>query len=132
MSNANKLPTTSLEPTCMSQRNAPLPHRYPTRIKTARAANIVQLEQAQINKPSPVTYQCLTDIVNPPSLLKHKELIKSADEETWETGMCNERGRLTQGHKTVEGRNTMFFIHKNKMPRHKKVTCARIVCSIRP
>ena len=46
--------------------------------------------------------------------------------------MCNELGRLTQGHKTVQGRNTMFFIHKNKTPRHKKVTCARIVCSIRP
>ena len=55
-SNANKLPTASIEPTHMPQRNAPLPHRYPTRIRTARAANVVQLEQAQINKPSPVTH----------------------------------------------------------------------------
>jgi len=44
--------------------------------------------------------------------------------------MCNELGRLAQGFRKVKGNNTLYFI-KN-IPKGKKVTYARIVCSIRP
>ena len=78
----------------MLQQNILPPHYYPTRSKVAKAANSVQLKQAKINNPSPVTHQFLTDIVNPPSLLKYKELIKTSDKDIWERGMYNELGRL--------------------------------------
>ena len=44
----------------------------------------------------------------------------------------NELGQLAQGCKNVKGKNTFFFIPRNKVPKYKKVTYARIVCSIRP
>ena len=68
-----------IQPTYMAQPALPTDHRYPTRSKIARAANTLQLEQLQINNPAPVTYQYLTDIVNPPSLLKYKDLIKTSN-----------------------------------------------------
>jgi len=111
----------------------PIPlHRYPTRAKAAAAANATQMEQHQLQSPAPVTHQFLTDIVNPPSLLKYKQLITTEDKDIWELGMCNELGRLSQGYKSVKGRNTIFFIDKAKVPKGKKVTYARIVCAIRP
>jgi len=120
-----------IPPTYMAQQNQPPTHRYPTRLKIAKAAPSVQLEQSQLTNPEPVTHQFLTDIVNPPSLLKYKELIKTADKAIWERGMCNELGRLAQGYKDVKGRNTIFFISRSQVPKHKKVTYARIVCAIR-
>lgn len=56
------------------------------------AANVTEIEQLQVQSPAPVTHQFLTNIVNPPSLLKCKELIKIEDKEIWEKGMCNELG----------------------------------------
>ena len=46
--------------------------------------------------------------------------------------MCNELGRLSQGYKSIKGRDTIFFIHKNKIPKHKRVTYAQIVYAYRP
>ena len=107
-------------------------HRYPTRLKVAKAANTIQMEQSQIDHPKPVTYQFIPNIIDPPNQLKYEELIKGPQREVWERGMCNELGRLAQGFENVEGRNTIFFIHKSKIPRNKKVTYGRIVCAIRP
>jgi len=90
----------------------------------------VQLEQSQLNHPASVTHHFLTDIVNPPSLLKYKNLIKTADKDIWENGMYNKLGRLSQGYGNIKGKNTIFFIPKEKVPKHKKVTYARIVCAI--
>ena len=72
------------------------------------------------------------DIVNPPSLFKYKELIKTADKEIWIKAVCNKLGRLAQGYKDIKGKNTFFFIPRNKVPKYKKVTYARIVYSICP
>ena len=120
------------EPSYITQPIPAAKHRYPTRATVAAAANTTQMEQQQLQSPAPVTYQFLTDIVNPPSLLKYKELIKTKDKAIWERGMCNELGRLAQGFKSVKGRNTIFFIAKAKVPKGKKITYARIVCAIRP
>ena len=86
----------------------------------------------QLQSLAPVTYQFLIDIINPPSLLKYKHLIKTKDKAIWELGMCNELGCLSQGYKSIKGRNTIFFIDKAKVPKGKRVTYARIVCTIRP
>jgi len=123
---------TNIEPTYMHQPKPITIHRYPTRATVARAAKSTQLEQKQLDSPSPVTYQYITDIVNPPSFLKYKQLIKTKDRAVWEQGMCNELGRLSQGYKTIKGKNTIFFIAKSKVPKGKRVTYARIVCAIRP
>ena len=64
--------------TCMDQQNQPPKHHYPARLKIAKAAPSVQLEQSQLTNPEPVTHQFLTDVVNPPSLLKCKERIKTS------------------------------------------------------
>ena len=110
----------AIPPTHMFQQNPTAIHRYPTRFKTARAAQSTQLEQSQINNPQPVAYQYLTDIANPPSLLKYKDLIKTSDKIIWERGMCNELGRLAQGYKDIKGRNTIFFIPRSGVPPNNK------------
>jgi hypothetical protein len=110
----------ALQPTYMSQHNAPPEHRYPTRLRVAKAATSVQLEQTQINNPKPVSYQHLTDIVNPPSLLKYKQLIKTADKEIWKKAMCNELGRLSQGYKDVKGKTPFSSFRETKFQATKR------------
>ena len=92
----------------------------------------MQLEQSQLNNSTPVTHQFLIDIVNLPSLLKYKELIKTKEKDVWENSMYNELGRLAQGYGDIKGKDTIFFIPKSKVPKHKKVTYTRIVSAIRP
>jgi len=46
--------------------------------------------------------------------------------------MVNEFGRLAQGIRDIPGTETIFFIHKHQVPKHKKISYARIVCEIRP
>ena len=77
-------------------------------------------------------YQYLTDIVNLPNLLKYKEMIKTKDKQVWEKEIYNKLGRLLQGFKTIKGKNIIFFISKTKVPKNKKVTYTRIVCTICP
>ena len=113
--------------------NAPLTiHRHSTRLKLARVANVLQLEHKQSQRHIPVTMPFLADIENPPNQLKHKDLIKTPDEGKWKRGLCNEIGRLGQGHRDVKGRDTIFFIPKSEVLKGKKVTCARMLCYIRP
>ena len=101
-----------LEPSYMAQTIPKTTHRYPTISAIAKAANSAQLEQKQLDSPSPVTHQFIIDIVNPLNLLKYKQLIKSKDKAVWERGICNELGRLSQGFKSIKGKNTIFFIRK--------------------
>ena len=100
-------------------------------LKVARAANTVQIEQAQIEQPKPVTYNFIPSVIEPPNQLKYEELIKGPQGDEWEQGMYNELGWLAQGYDLVEGCNTFFFIHKSKIPRNKRVTYGRIVCVVR-
>ena len=59
----------------MDQPKPSVVHRYPTRATVAKAAKSTQLEETQLKYPSPVTHQFVTDIINPPELLKYKQLI---------------------------------------------------------
>ena len=58
--------------------------------------------------------------------------MQSEDKHLWTKGTCNELGCLSQGHHSIKGNNALYFIHKSKVPHNKRVTHARIVCSIRP
>ena len=53
---------------------------------------------------------------------------------TWLRSAANEFGRLAQGlpDNHVEPTNTIFFIPFSKVPKHKRPTYARFVCSYRP
>jgi len=48
----------------------------------ARATNIVQMEEKQINNPQPVTHQFITNVLEPLNRLKYEELIKGPNKET--------------------------------------------------
>ena len=63
-----------------------------------------------------------------------RHLIKDPHcKEAWLHSCANESGSLAQGvGDRVKGTNAIFFIHKHQAPPNKRVTCPRIVCTIRP
>ena len=107
-------------------------HRHPTGLKVAKAAQSFQLEEAQVKSNDPVTVQLPLEAINPPQQPSYRQLLKTKHKPIWERALCNELGRLSQGCKDVVGRNTFYFIAKDKVPRDKRVTYARLVCAIRP
>ena len=67
--------------------------------------------------------------------MEYKDLITDpSTRATWLHSAANEFGRLAQGlpDKRVEPTNTMFFIPFSQVPKHKRPTYARFVCSYRP
>ena len=66
----------------------------------------------------------------------HKEsidsLLKGENSKTWSNSLANELGRLAQGLDQIEGNDCLDFIHKNEVPKNKKVTYANMVCDFRP
>ena len=80
----------------------------------------------------------------PPPPITHNETGKSMEyrdlltdpstRATWLRSAANEFGRLAQGlqDNCVEPTNTIFFIPFSKVPKHKRPTYARFVCSYHP
>jgi hypothetical protein len=65
--------------------------------------------------------------------LEYRDLIKNAKyEKTWIQAFIKELDQLAQGKCGVKGTNTIFFIHKSKVPKGRKVTYGRIVVDYRP
>ena len=67
--------------------------------------------------------------------MEYKDLITDpSTRTTWLHSAANEFGRLAQGlpDERVEPTNTMFFIPFSQVPKHKRPTYARFVCSYRP
>ena len=69
-------------------------------------------------------------------LLEYRHLIKHPKlKDEWKYSFGNEIGQLAQG---MPGRNngtdTMFFVHKHQIPRHKlkDIANTRIVCNVHP
>ena len=61
------------------------------------------------------------------------DLSRSKDKAYWNRGLDNEMGRLSNGiPNRITGSNTINFIHKNAIPKNKKVTYANLVCDFRP
>ena len=51
----------------------------------------------------------------------------------WITSLSNELGRVMKGAgNRIKGTDTMEFIAKDQVPKHKKVTYANFVCDYRP
>ena len=49
-----------------------------------------------------------------------------------EQSTTNELARLAQGFDGIKGTDTLEFIHKNKVPKHKKVTYGNMICDFQP
>ena len=66
--------------------------------------------------------------------LEYRHLIKIPEsKELWIKSFANELGRLAQGVVDREkGTDTIKFIKKSQVPKHKTVTYGRIVVAIRP
>ena len=67
--------------------------------------------------------------------MEYKDLIADpSTHATWLRSAANEFGRLAQGlsDNRIEPTNTIFFIPRSKVPKDKRPTYARFVCSYRP
>ena len=54
-------------------------------------------------------------------------------DDTWVTSLSNELGRVMKGvGDRIKGTDTMEFVKKSEIPKHKKVTYANFVCDYRP
>ena len=62
--------------------------------------------------------------------LKFHKLQAGPDGATWNNGMCNELGCLSQGWNNLPGNNTIKFIHHSSVPKNAKVTYVNPVCDI--
>ena len=60
------------------------------------------------------------------------KLINGNNQKVWRQRLPNEFGRLPVGFKSIKGTNTINFIRKESIPKHKKITYANMVCDHRP
>jgi len=65
-------------------------------------------------------------------LAEYHELSHSSDGALWQASNAMEIHRLAQGHGTIKGTNTMFFIPVMAIPKNKKAMYLRIVCAHHP
>ena len=63
---------------------------------------------------------------------KYRHLIKVPERKIWERSFANKLEQLAQGIREVKGTNTVMFIPKSKVLKHKKVTYGKIVCEMKP
>ena len=67
--------------------------------------------------------------------MSYKHLIAGTTKDIWETAMCKELGRLSNGYKDLTGgTNTVEFLKPNKINnilKHKTITYARITADYR-
>ena len=63
---------------------------------------------------------------------EYRHLIKGPERKIWEISFANELGQLSQGIREVNGKNTVMFISKSKVPKDNKVTYGKIFCEIKP
>ena len=59
-------------------------------------------------------------------------LINGNNQKVWKQSLSNELGRLSDGFNSIKGTNTIDFIRKESIPKHKNITYANMVCDHRP
>ena len=65
--------------------------------------------------------------------LEYRQLIQiDRYKKIWSRSYANELGRLAQGIRDIPGTDTIKFIRKYQVPKGRKVTYGRIVCTHRP
>jgi hypothetical protein len=76
--------------------------------------------------------------VNPDTggIAEYKELSTCSDGNLWQSSNAGEIGRMFQGlgpdSYMPTGTNTLFFIDRKDIPKHKKPTNIRVVCADQP
>ena len=119
------------------------PYRYMTRSKTAARHHYVShifTPNNIINNEPRTHHPCSIAFCNAiidaktGNSLEYRHLIRNPEtRDIWNESCANEFGRLAQGvGNRVQGTNTIFFIPRHKVPKHKTVTYPRIVCDYRP
>ena len=65
---------------------------------------------------------------------EYRHLMRTPAKKVWETSLANDLGRLAQGveTRTRKGNSTIRFVANQAVPRHKKVTYARLVAELGP
>ncbi len=83
-------------------------------------------------------WACHGTALNPDTgnLAEYRELSNCSDKEHWHYSNTKEIGRMFQGlgpdSYMPTGTNTLWFIDRKKIPKHKKPTYVRVVCADRP
>jgi hypothetical protein len=90
------------------------------------------------NDLPPEHWCCHGTAVNPDTgnIAQYKELSTSSDAAHWQYSNTDEIGRMFQGlgpdSYMPTGTNTLWFIDRKDIPKHKKPTYVRVVCADRP
>jgi hypothetical protein len=120
-------------------------HRLPTHARLTRANPSIHVAAAATSAQALMALEDLLphdhfalhgNAFNPDTgqIAEYRELSQCSDGKHWQEGCADEFGRLCQGRgtKMPTGTNTMFFIPKHQIPKHKKPTYLRIVAAYRP
>jgi hypothetical protein len=114
----------------------PGPHRHNTRTKQRyrkqQKASHVFAEPVPPVFPEPMVNSVIDP--NTGASLEYRHLIKGPDAKRWQQANMIEINRLTDGHliKGSTGTQTISFIARSKLPKHKKATYLRVVSNYRP
>jgi hypothetical protein len=111
-------------------------HRYPTRSKACLATTSDSLHHTAAHLSHQLHGHTAAKAIHPDNgnLVEYRHLLQSSDGAAWENANCNEIGRLAQGYKanSINGTDTIHFIHVHEIPNHKKPTYVKIVAADRP
>ncbi|KAG7352362.1 reverse transcriptase RNA-dependent DNA polymerase [Nitzschia inconspicua] len=137
--------TSRKPPTAPQKKISPHPNPHVTRQRTgalpqpsrhASHASTTSFEKLLLDAAVPVTYHMALhgNAFNPDTrkIAEYAELSQCSDGAYWKASNAEEIGRLAQGYKHIKGTNTIYFICKDQVPRHKTATYLRIVCAHRP
>ena len=124
------LQTTHRYPTHLSQNLinhlcTPSTNKLPSQSRCSISANIITFIQA--DAAMNVVVDSTTDS------LEYRHLMQTSSAPTWSTSFANNLGRLVNGVGTriPTGTNTMGFIPKSQVSKHKIPTYSCLVCDIR-
>jgi hypothetical protein len=115
------------------------PRRDPSNPRPAAKRTILALLATIIpNAPGGNHWALHGTAINPDSgaIAEYRELSKYSDGHHWQTSNEEEVGRMFQSLGPASdmptGTNTLFFINRDQVPKHKRATYIRVVCADRP
>ena len=112
--------------------NIPLPSLppLPPALTLSFPDNKVDLQTRSTTSPLKESIHHIFDEMG--NKLSIDKLITGKDKHVWNQSLSNKLGRLSDGFKNIKGTNTIDFIKKSAIPKHKKITYANMVCDHRP
>jgi hypothetical protein len=73
----------------------------------------------------------MNEVIHPKSgkEIQYKDIMKHPTlSPQYKTGFGNELGRLCQGIREIQGKNTCFFVELTNIPKYRKITYGKLVC----